>query len=44
MIEAKRKAKQNDSFYVPAEPKLAFVVRIKGSVLANGQLPADRTC
>merc|ERR1712029_455370 len=30
VIEAKRKAKQNDSFYVPAEPKLAFVVRIKG--------------
>ncbi|KAF2642737.1 60S ribosomal protein L7 [Massarina eburnea CBS 473.64] len=30
VIEAKRAAKQNDSFYVPAEPKLAFVVRIKG--------------
>jgi large subunit ribosomal protein L7e len=30
VIEAKRAAKQNDSFYVPAEPKLVFVVRIKG--------------
>ncbi|KAF1956969.1 60s ribosomal protein-like protein l7 [Byssothecium circinans] len=30
VIEAKRTAKQNDSFYVPAEPKLVFVVRIKG--------------
>ncbi|EAT86244.2 hypothetical protein HBH56_027890 [Parastagonospora nodorum] len=30
VIEAKRAAKRDNSFYVPAEPKLAFVVRIKG--------------
>jgi large subunit ribosomal protein L7e len=30
IINAKRAAKRDDSFYVPAEPKLAFVVRIKG--------------
>ncbi|KAF2690083.1 60s ribosomal protein-like protein l7 [Lentithecium fluviatile CBS 122367] len=30
VIEAKRDAKRNDSFFVPAENKLAFVVRIKG--------------
>ncbi|KAF1977362.1 60S ribosomal protein L7 [Bimuria novae-zelandiae CBS 107.79] len=30
IIEAKRKAKKDDSFFVPAEPKLAFVIRIKG--------------
>jgi large subunit ribosomal protein L7e len=29
-IRLKREAKQNNSFYVPAEAKLAFVVRIKG--------------
>jgi large subunit ribosomal protein L7e len=29
-IRLKREAKQNNSFYVPAEQKLAFVVRIKG--------------
>ncbi|EMD68173.1 hypothetical protein GGP41_001736 [Bipolaris sorokiniana] len=30
IIEAKRAAKRDNSFYVPAEAKLAFVVRIKG--------------
>ncbi|KAF2196518.1 60S ribosomal protein L7 [Delitschia confertaspora ATCC 74209] len=30
LIEAKRAAKQENSFHVPAEPKLAFVIRIKG--------------
>jgi large subunit ribosomal protein L7e len=30
VVEAKRDAKRNDSFFVPAENKLAFVVRIKG--------------
>ncbi|KAF1999620.1 60S ribosomal protein L7 [Amniculicola lignicola CBS 123094] len=29
-IRLSRDAKKSDSFYVPAEPKLAFVVRIKG--------------
>jgi large subunit ribosomal protein L7e len=29
-IRLTREAKKSDSFYVPAEPKLAFVVRIKG--------------
>ncbi|KAF2244083.1 60s ribosomal protein-like protein l7 [Trematosphaeria pertusa] len=29
-IRLHREAKKNDSFYVPEEPKLAFVVRIKG--------------
>jgi 60S ribosomal protein uL30 len=29
-IKAKRDAKKNNSFYVPAEPKVAFVVRIRG--------------
>jgi large subunit ribosomal protein L7e len=29
-IRAKREAKISGSFYVPAEPKLAFVVRLKG--------------
>jgi hypothetical protein len=31
-IRLSRAAKQNDSFYIPAEEKLVFVVRIKGSV------------
>lgn len=30
MIDAKREAKANNSYYVEAEPKLVFVVRIKG--------------
>lgn len=30
MIEAKREAKANNSYYVEAEPKLVFVIRIKG--------------
>lgn len=30
VIEAKREAKRNDSFFVPAQEKLVFVVRIKG--------------
>ncbi|KAF2130571.1 60s ribosomal protein-like protein l7 [Dothidotthia symphoricarpi CBS 119687] len=30
IIEAKRAAKKDNSFFVPAESKLAFVVRIKG--------------
>jgi large subunit ribosomal protein L7e len=29
-IRLSREAKKTESFYVPAEPKLAFVVRIKG--------------
>ena len=29
-IRLKRQAKAQGSFYVPAEPKLAFVVRLKG--------------
>ena len=29
-IRLARVAKQNDSFYIPAEEKLVFVVRIKG--------------
>ncbi|KAJ4305398.1 60S ribosomal protein L7 [Kalmusia sp. IMI 367209] len=29
-VRLSREAKKNDSFYVPEEPKLAFVVRIKG--------------
>lgn len=32
VIEAKRAAKKDDSFFVPEQPKLAFVVRIKGYV------------
>jgi large subunit ribosomal protein L7e len=31
-IRLAREAKANNSFYVPAEAKLAFVVRIKGYV------------
>ncbi|KAF5213157.1 60S ribosomal protein L7 [Clavispora lusitaniae] len=30
VIEAKREAKANNSYYVEAEPKLVFVIRIKG--------------
>ncbi|KAF2262719.1 60s ribosomal protein-like protein l7 [Lojkania enalia] len=30
LIEAKRAAKRDNSFYVPAEPKLVFAIRIKG--------------
>ena len=29
-IRLSREAKKNDSLYVPADPKLVFVVRIKG--------------
>merc|ERR1712038_641085 len=29
-IRLRRMAKRNDGFYVPAEPKLAFVIRIRG--------------
>ena len=29
-IRMKRLAKKNGNFYIPPEPKLAFVVRIKG--------------
>ena len=29
-VRLSREAKKSDSLYVPAEPKLAFVVRIKG--------------
>ena len=29
-IRLSRLSKQKDSFYVPAEPKLVFVIRIKG--------------
>lgn len=29
-VRLSREAKKNDSFYVPEEPKLVFVVRIKG--------------
>jgi large subunit ribosomal protein L7e len=31
-IRLTREAKKEGSFYVPAQPKLVFVVRIKGSV------------
>lgn len=30
VVAAKRDAKKNGSFYVEAEPKVAFVIRIKG--------------
>jgi len=30
LIRAKRQAKNNGNFYVPAEPKVAFVIRIRG--------------
>lgn len=30
LIDAKREAKNNNTFYVEAEPKLVFVIRIKG--------------
>lgn len=30
LIRLKRTAKQHKNFYVPAEPKLAFVMRIRG--------------
>ena len=30
IVDAKRKAKSENSFYVPAEAKVALVVRIKG--------------
>ena len=33
-IRLKRLAKANKNFYIPPERKLAFVVRIKGSVSA----------
>lgn len=33
-IRLARLSKQNGSYYVPAEPKLVFVVRIKGYVFA----------
>ena len=31
-IRLKRQAKKNENFYVPAQPKLAFVIRIRGYV------------
>ena len=30
LVDSKRKAKKEGNFYVPAEPKVAFLVRIKG--------------
>jgi large subunit ribosomal protein L7e len=30
VIAAKREAKKNGSFFVEAEPKVAFIIRIKG--------------
>ena len=30
LVAAKRDAKKNGSFFVEAEPKVAFIVRIKG--------------
>lgn len=30
LIRLKRQAKQHGNFYVPPEPKLAFVIRIRG--------------
>jgi len=30
IIRLKRQAKQHGNYYVPAEPKLAFVIRIRG--------------
>merc|ERR1712137_1405141 len=38
-VRLKRQAKANGNFYVPAEAKLAFVVRIKG---INGVAPKTR--
>lgn len=37
-IRLKRQAKKNNNFYVPAEPKLAFVIRIRGLVTFNEPL------
>lgn len=34
-IRLTRLSKQNGSYYVPAEPKLVFVVRIKGYVFTT---------
>ncbi|CAG0894337.1 unnamed protein product [Cyprideis torosa] len=39
LIRLKRQAKRKDGFYVPPEPKLAFVVRIRG---INGLHPRPR--
>jgi len=39
IIRIKRQAKQHGNFYVPAEPKLAFVMRIRG---INGVSPKPR--
>lgn len=41
-IRLTRLSKQNGSYYVPAEPKLVFVVRIKGYALPHpGPLTAS---
>ena len=34
-VRLAREAKQSGSYYVPAEPKVVFVVRIKGYVYSN---------
>jgi large subunit ribosomal protein L7e len=39
IIRLKRQAKQHANYYVPAEPKLAFVIRIRG---INGVSPKPR--
>lgn len=37
-IRLARLSKQEGSFYVEAEPKLVFVIRIKGCVCVNASL------
>lgn len=39
MIRVSRESKKDGSFYVPAQAKLVFVVRIKGSVLPPENFP-----
>ena len=34
-VRLKREARRHGNFYVPDEPKLAFVIRIKGYVHVN---------
>ena len=42
-IRLSRDAKKGGSFYVPAQPKLVFVVRIKGFVFDHLKLSEHQT-
>ena len=44
LIRIKRQAKQHGNFYVPEEPKLAFVMRIRGYVHSDVLWDQFRTC